>query len=249
MFKIKTTLEDEAKLKRIYISRTSVSKITDVKQGHKTRRVRLGFAQNSENENQIRFNSRFTLHGLLDSPEWYNPNSILEMGSLKASYFTERESFLLEEFLIANVLTLQRFDYLMKKISWNFKIGVTQYQNTAKEKSLSPLVSLGLGISYLSESWAVALFAQTEQRYSKLFLKNKYHLEAGPRLVLRANLKKFTLVSDLSYLYSITGDLEEGLNQKHDLSFQTSINTATSVSFERVQKVNNLSFYLHYYYQ
>lgn len=178
---------------------------------HSSGKLSLGLETSEQDINdRIIIGSRFALHEYREPTGDLYGNFTLQMGRMEAAYLTESKKLELRRFEIANVVAIRPFDFINKKFSWNFSVGLKN--DDVLKRDLGTSLDLGLGYAKTFEKVLLAAFIQNTIHKEVKGLK-RFSLDTGPKLVFGIRpLERLYFESSVHYIKNINlGDDFEAL--------------------------------------
>jgi hypothetical protein len=178
---------------------------------HSSGKIILGFESSHKDINdRIILGSRFALHEYREPTGDLYGNFTLRMGRMEAAYLTKSKKAKLRLFEIANVVAIRPFDFINKKFSWNFSVGLKN--DDILKRDLGGHLDLGLGYAKTFEKVLLALYIQNTV-HKEIKGLDRLSLDTGPKLVFGFRpLERLYLESSVHYIKNIrTGGDFEGL--------------------------------------
>ncbi len=148
--------------------------------GHESTRMGLGVGwRNHEIFEQVDF--RIAYHDLLDPDPGYTPDSQIELGALALRHYHGRNSFRLERFTFANVLSLAPIDDWFRSPSWKVSVGMNTVKTDSCDLCANGHARGGIGAaldSHIFKREVYFLFADLDANVSDGF-ENDYRVGGG----------------------------------------------------------------------
>jgi hypothetical protein len=200
-------------------------------EGHNTSRVSMGGGWRQD-EFFEEFSIRAGYHDLLDSDPGYTPDAQIILAAATLRHYEKREKFRLENFTLADVISLAPMDGLFKTPSWKFKIGMETIRFKNCKLCSNGNMNAGIGAaleSNLLHREVYFVFSELDANVSGAF-NNHYRIGGGVTGGILVNLtKKWKIVGTGGYLGYPLGDhsddLRFSIGQRYTLAKNFAIRT------------------------
>ncbi len=199
--------------------------------GHESSRMGIGVGwRNHEIFEHVDF--RLAYHDLLDPDPGYTPDAQIELGALSLRHYHDRNTFRVEKFTFANVLSLAPIDDWFRWPSWRISVGMDTVKTDSCDLCANGHAQGGIGAaveSHLLEREVYFLFADADANVSNGFDKD-YRvgggISAGMLTTVTDNWKWLISIGYFGYpLGDQSDDLRISVNQRwtvaKNLAFRT----------------------------
>jgi len=218
--------------------------------GHKTSRVGLG-AGWRQDEFFEEFSIRAGYHDLLDPEPGYTPDAQIILGSATLRHYEKREQFRLENFTLADVVSLAPIDGLFKTPSWKFKIGMETIRFKGCKLCSNGNMNAGIGASMETQLFkreVYFVFTELDANASGAYEKN-YRVGGGVSGGVMANVTdNWKWLISGGYLGYPLGDHSDDVHISVGQRFTLAENFALRTTFTHHDRDNEILAVFHGYF-
>ena len=212
--------------------------------GHNFSRASVGIGWRQE-ELFEEIGLRAGYHDLLDPDAGYIPNTQLILASGTLRHYEKRNQYRLENFTLANIVSIVPMDSLFRTPSWKFNIGLETIRFNKCKLCSSGNMNMGVGAAaetQLLQKEVYFLFAEFDANVSEAFDEH-YRIGGGVTggavFTLTEKWKALASVSYLGYpLGHVSDDIRFSFGQRYTLSQ----NWAFRGEFSHRDKDNQVTF-------
>ena len=177
-------------------------------QGHKTSRAGLGVGwRNDDTYEELAIRAGY--HDLLDPEIGYTPDAQIELLSAKFRHYNRKDETRLEQFTLANVLSLSPMDSLFKTPSWKVSAGTQTIRHNACTLCTNWNLNGGIGAATetkLLRREVYFAFAEADANYSQAY-DERHRVGGGGTIGMLAELTdRWKLMASGSYLGYVLGE-------------------------------------------
>jgi hypothetical protein len=213
-------------------------------QGHKTLRAGLGVGwRNDDTYEELAIRAGY--HDLLDPEIGYTPDAQIELLSAKFRHYNRKDQTRLEQFTLANVLSLSPMDSLFKTPSWKISAGTQTIQHNACTLCTNWNLNGGIGAAAetkLLRREVYFAFAEADANYSQAY-DERHRVGGGGTIGILAELTdRWKLMASGSYLGYALGERSDDVRWFVGQRFTLGQNLAVRLEYNHRDHDNDVLF-------